>query len=102
MGVEGKSSGFISCGEHTTVPTNKIFEKSILLLVGTTIIPRMMILDLLFHNNIIRCASLQGKESARPSIWERSIEKEREGKVEERQDKTLSIFINSHGPVGCD
>ena len=69
-----------------------------MLLVGTTIIPRMMILDLLFHNNIIRCASLQGKESARPSIWERSLEKEMEGKEKEtnsreeedktRQDKT--------------
>ena len=69
-----------------------------MLLVGTTIIPRMMILDLLFHNNIIRCASLQGKESARPSIWERSIKKEREwkgrkktrivGRKKTRQEKT--------------
>ena len=62
-----------------------------MLLVGTTIIPRMMILDLLFHNNIIRCASLQGKESARPSIWEISMEREREGKDKnsrEEEDKT--------------
>ena len=58
-----------------------------MLLVGTTIIPRMMILDLLFHNNIIRCASLQGKESARPSIWERSIEKEREGKGKDKNSR---------------
>ena len=33
----------IFCREFTTVPVNTIFERSILPLVGTSIIPRMMI-----------------------------------------------------------